>query len=119
MNHSTRPSNTNVDNITEISEIEQQRDRLKAEAAAMEDRLRVLRAENNEAGGKASRIVQNVRKSKALKTVKKFLGYTLVVGGVTLAGAYIYSRLRTAGVDVPDGDAVGDAVARAVDAATA
>lgn len=119
MNNSDRRPNASPDHVEDISHIEQQRDRLRAEAEVMEERLRVLRAENSEAGGKASKIVQNVRKSQALKTVKKFLGYTLVVGGVTLAGAYVYSRLRTAGVDVPDGEAVGDAVARAVDAATA
>ena len=92
---------------------------LEAEINERTERLSQLREENATAGGKSSNILKDMRRSKAVRVAKRVVGYALVGGVVILAGSYVYSRLRSAGVDVPDGDAIGNAVAGAVDAATA
>jgi hypothetical protein len=119
MDTNTNQTANTPDSKDNVAFLEGERTRLKHEADAIQVRLDELRAENAGVGGKASSIIDNARKSKWLRVTKRVLGYTLAVGGVTLVGAYAYSRLRTAGVNVPDGDAIGATVASAVDAMTA
>lgn len=99
--------------------LEQQRERAKAEAAALEARLKELRKENDEAASGPSNVLKNARGSRWLRATKKVVGWTLVTGGAVLVGAYVYSRLRSSGVDVPTGTDVGDGVASVIDMATA
>lgn len=112
-------NNAETIDLTNAEAVAAHAENLRRQADEMEARLRTLRGENDAAavGGPLKKPA-----SQAMKTAKKITGWALGVGVVSLGGVYLYSRLRAAGVNVPDGEAVGaavgDTVATVVDAAT-
>lgn len=118
-NETTSTTDANAVDLTNADAISAQAAQLRGQADELDSRAKILRGENDENASQGSGLLQKVRKSKALKTTKRVLGWTLGVGVVSLAGVYAYSRLRAAGVDVPTGGDIGNVVARGVDAATA
>ena len=114
----TTDTANNVD-MQNADAIMEQATNLRNQANELEGRAKILRGENDQAATEGSGLLSRVRRSKGLRTAKRVLGLTLGVGVVSLVGVYAYSRLRTAGVDVPTGSDIGDVIARGVDAATA
>lgn len=99
------------------AELRAQADTLRATADTLELELDRQRRENdaNETGpsNMASK-AREANKPSAMKTVRKVLGWTLVVGGVTLVGAYAYAKLR----DMGAGDLIDTLEDAAVEAAS-
>lgn len=96
---------TNANNVDAIREAAAEHRRL---ADELEESVARINAENDKAEAGPSGIVSKTRKAARSKTVKKVLGYTLVVGTVALVGTYFIQRLRDVGVEV--GDDVVDAI---------
>jgi len=115
----TNPNNANTNTTADAAALNDEAARTAALANQMGNNVNALREENDRAAVAPTGAVSKAMGGKFARTTKRVLGWTLGVGVVGLIGAYAYSRLRAAGVNVPTGQDVGDAVATAVDAATA
>lgn len=103
---SNAKNNDSVIDLNNESAVQAERDRLQAQADEMEARLAQLRKENDEAATRPSGAASKSSESSMFKTAKKVVGWTLGVGVVGLAGTYLYSKLQSAGVEIPT-EAVG------------
>lgn len=112
-------ANTTTLDMNNAAAVEAEATRLQAQADEMQNRLHALRGENDRAASAPTGAVGKVVGTGFARTAKRALSWTLGVGVVGLVGAYAYSRLRSAGVDVPTGEEIGASVANVVDAATA
>lgn len=112
-------ANQNTTTDADAAALNAQADALRQQADQLTDRAATLSRENDRAAAAPSMAISGATGSSFARTTKRVLGWTLGVGVVALAGTYIYSRLRSAGVDVPTGEDIGNTVASAVDAATA
>lgn len=110
--------NTATIDMNDPTAVAAEAERTRKLADTMSARLEELRGQNDAAAAAPTGAVSKALGNSFVRTSKRILGWTLGVGVVGVIGAYAYSRLRAAGVDVPDGEAIGDTVASAVDAAT-
>lgn len=110
MNNQNTARNVNDNNAEAI---EAAAEELRNVADKVEDTVTRLSQENDKAETGPSNMVSKAKKKGRIKTIKKVVGYSLVVGAVALTGAYVVSRLRAVGVEV--GDEVVDAVATATE----
>lgn len=102
-NTATQTTETVTDNADAIAA--QAKD-LRDQADTLQARADSLRRENDANVGSPTDALKQARNSRRWATARKIGYWTLGLGVVGLAGAYVYDRLRKAGVEIEAGDLI-------------